>query len=370
MDNDGATEGLVLLDSFTFTQEKFDLRNFRHLPGWKGKCIGDCMSTIGDKVLRVVVFQVAGYIGEVQDWVNNAVAQLREPGAHVGSFTETRIQTQDRHSRIVYAFSSCGFLALSHNASSRDMDLNVHSLEQAVLGFRAAGIIVVVLDSYAFGWSDIAYDVSGRAIAANLDLTDGSMVRVVPTYGVTGSNCANFASFSVKQVAEGIVNDFLTAQAVVCDNKGLRMIVAGDINSYHQPSTDHNGGPSIVRPECLSSHLLSFGFHDTFRHRFPITCAFTHIFQSGGSWLDQISIRPALGLMLPVVSACIIWDWPFKSDHSPVAAAFFTITFQVHKKVERPAQALGAYFSPKLRTKKRAKQIVKKFSSILTSLRN
>ena len=162
----------------------------------------------------------------------------------------------------------------------------------------------------------------------------------------------------------------MTAQAIVCDNKGLHLIVAGGINSYHQPSIDHNGGPSIVRPECLSSHLLSLGFHNTFRHRFPITCAFTHISQSGGSWLDQISIRPALGLMLPVVSACIIWDWPFKSDHSPVAAAFFTITFQVHKKVERPAQALGAYFSPKLRTNKTAPKSVKKFSSRLTRLRN
>ena len=42
--------------------------------------------------------------------------------------------------------------------------------------------------------------------------------------------------------------------------------------------------------------------------------------------------------MLPIVSACIIWDWQFKSDHFPVAADFFTITPQVHDKVERPAQ--------------------------------
>ena len=72
------------------------------------------------------------------------------------------------------------------------MDFALGSLDEAALGPRAAGVIGVVLDSYASGWSDIAYDVSGRAIAANLDLTDGSMVRVVPTYGVTGSNCANF----------------------------------------------------------------------------------------------------------------------------------------------------------------------------------
>ena len=72
------------------------------------------------------------------------------------------------------------------------MDFAIDSLDEVVLGPRTAGVIVVVLDSYASGWLDIVYDVSGRAIAANLDLADGSMVRVVPTYGVTGSNCAIF----------------------------------------------------------------------------------------------------------------------------------------------------------------------------------
>ena len=47
---------------------------------------------------------------------------------------------------------------------------------------------MVVSKNYASGWSDIVYDVSGRAIATNLDLTHGSTVRIVPTYGVTGSN--------------------------------------------------------------------------------------------------------------------------------------------------------------------------------------
>ena len=42
--------------------------------------------------------------------------------------------------------------------------------------------------------------------------------------------------------------------------------------------------------------------------------------------------------MLPIISASVIWDWQFKSDHSPVAANLFTIIHQVHYKVERPAQ--------------------------------
>ena len=60
MDNEGAAEALALLDSFTSTHEPFDLGSFRHLPGWKGKCIGDCIATINDKVLRV-----AGCIDEI-----------------------------------------------------------------------------------------------------------------------------------------------------------------------------------------------------------------------------------------------------------------------------------------------------------------
>ena len=49
MDNDGAAEELALLDSFTSIHGPFDLGSFRHLPGWKGKCIGDCIATINDK---------------------------------------------------------------------------------------------------------------------------------------------------------------------------------------------------------------------------------------------------------------------------------------------------------------------------------
>ena len=153
---------------------------------------------------------------------------------------------------------------------------------------------------------------------------------------MSGSNSANFTSINAKKLAENLLNEFLTDQAIACDRNGWHMIVAGDINSYHQPAIDHNGGPSTVRPECLSSHLLSLGFYDTFRQRFPITIAFTHISVAGGSRLDQIWIRPALGLMLPIVSACIIWEWPFKSDHSPVAADFFTTIPRVHDQDDRP----------------------------------
>ena len=320
---DGTTE-LELLNTISTLHDPFNLGPLCHVPGWNGKCIGDCIATINRKVLRVVAFQAAGRIGEIQAWVNDAVKQIINCGAHLNIFTETRIQIQEMHTSIINAFSSAGYLALSHNTSSKDSDFAPGSPDQAVLGPRAAGVIVAVSKSYASGWSDITYDVSGRSIAANLDLTDGSTVRILPTYGVSGSNSANFTSINAKKLAETLLNEFLTDQAIACDRNEWHMIVAGDINSFHQPAIDHNGGPSTVRPECLSSHLLSPGFYDTFRQRFPTTIAFTHISVSGGSRLDQIWIRPALGLMLPIVSACIILELHFKSDHSPVAADFFT----------------------------------------------
>ena len=130
------------------------------------------------------------------------------------------------------------------------------ALDDAFLGPRAAGVIIVVPDRHASGWTDIAFDPSGKAIAASLDTSDGSTVRVVGAYGVSGANCANFTSFPGKVIAESLLCDFISEQVAFSDKKGIHMVVAGDMNSYQQPFIDHNGGPSVVRPESLSSHLL------------------------------------------------------------------------------------------------------------------
>ena len=212
------------------------------------------------------------------------------------------------------------------------------TLDEAFLGPRAAGVIIVVTERHASGWADIAFDFSGRAIAASLDTSGGSTVRVVGAYGVSGANCTNFTLFSEKVIAESLLCEFISEQVAFSDKKGIHMVVAGDMNSYQQPSIDHNGGPSVVRPECLTSHLLSHGFCDTFRHRFPITPAFTHISKAGGSRLDQIWIRPAPGLSLAIVLACIIWEWESQSDHCPIVADLFSSIPIIHDVVERQRQ--------------------------------
>ena len=55
------------------------------------------------------------------------------------------------------------------------------------------------------------------------------------------------------------------------------MLVAGDMNSYTQPSIDHTGGPANVRANCFAATLTALGFRDTFKERRPDTCGvYTH----------------------------------------------------------------------------------------------
>ena len=119
MDGESVAEGLLLLDNLSDAHDACVLGKYHHVPGWKGMCIGDCAATISDKVLRVVAFQVAGCISEINEWVSDAVLQLLQSGAHVGIFTETRVHTQDRHTRIVNAFKLLVLFAISHNAAPR-----------------------------------------------------------------------------------------------------------------------------------------------------------------------------------------------------------------------------------------------------------
>ena len=197
---------------------------------------------------------------------------------------------------------------------------SVDATDESVFGPRAAGVIVVVSAKHITGWANVALDTCGRSIAASLDAQDGSTVRIIGAYGVSGSNCINFASFPSRVKAESLLNQFISEQVSYCSRNGIHVIVAGDLNSYQRPAIDHYGGPSNIRPGCITSHLSSLGFCDTFRHRHPSVHAFTHISKAGGSRLDQIWIRSATGLPLFISLSCIIWEWDLHSDHFPVVA--------------------------------------------------
>ena len=161
---------------------------------------------------------------------------------------------------------------------------------------------------------------NGSAINANIIFSDDTTVRLNAVYGVRGACSRNFASFVPKNLAEARLNDYITKQSMVCDRNGLRMIVAGDVNSYTQPQLDHIGGSVNVRSCCLAAILFAFGLQDSFRMRHPDKVAFTHISKSGGSRFDQLWIRLAAGATLQVVKATIESKWLSPTDHAPVLA--------------------------------------------------
>ena len=106
----------------------------------------------------------------------------------------------------------------------------------------------MVTAEYAGGWIDINYDTDGRAISANLNLSDDSTVRMTAAYGVSGACCPNFVSFPAKNLAAARLNRYITLQARMCQEKGYHTVVVGDTNSYQQPTINHIGGPSHIRP--------------------------------------------------------------------------------------------------------------------------
>ena len=213
----------------------------RSIRGFHGRCIGDPAASIRSDVLRIIALQVAGMIKDVKAWVSDAVAQLQCAGAHIGVFTESRVQSMDKHHLIVNAFKSKGYLAISHNATAQRTTNRVPRTAtlapsgDSEFGPRSAGVILVVSASYISGWSNVALDLHGRAIAASLDSRDGSTIRIIGVYGVSGASGINFLSFPSKSKAESFLNEFLLQQFKLCEQNGLHTVVAGDLNSYKKP---------------------------------------------------------------------------------------------------------------------------------------
>ena len=116
------------------------------------------------------------------------------------------------------------------------------------------------------------------------------------------------------------------------------MVVAGDTNSYPQPTIDHLGGPSYIKQSWLANTLLSLGSRDTFQERHSTVRAFTHITKSGGSRFDQIWFRSCNGMHLDTVNAKIIWNWQHRTDHTPIICDFLSIILTIVDKRNSSAQ--------------------------------
>ena len=160
--------------------------------------MGDDVSSIGSHVLRIVVIQAAGAIGDFPTWVKKSATQLRAMRAHVGVYTETIIHGGDRHTQVSDLIRDYEFFAIGDNTTSSRFFSPTSTEEDNELGPRAAGAILVVTAKYAGGWTEIAYDTGGRALSANINLSDDSTVRMTAAYGVSGACCPNFSSFPTK----------------------------------------------------------------------------------------------------------------------------------------------------------------------------
>ena len=320
------TTGLDIIDHLCRLDDLPRHFSRRSIRGFHGRCIGDSAASIRSDVLRIIALQLAGRIKDVNAWVSDAVSQLQCSGAHIGVFTESRVQTMDKHHLIVNAFKRKCYFAISHNAAAQRTTIRVPSLAticppcDSEFGPRSAGVILVVSASYISGWSNVALDLHGRAIAASLDSCDGSTIRIIGVYGVSGASGTNFLSFPSKSKAESLLNEFLLQQFKLCEQCGLHAVVAGDLNSYQKPEVDHFGGPSAIRPDCITSCLAAQGFYDSFRQKHLAIVAFTNLSNSGGSRLDQIWTKPAIGLSMSIAGSCIIWEWDSHSDHFPAVA--------------------------------------------------
>ena len=153
LDTDTAT-GLDITD-YLCCPEDLPPQTFRKsIRGFHGRCIGDSAASIRKDALRIIALQVAGRIKDTHAWVSDATSQIKCSGAHIAVFTETRVQTIDKHNLIVNAFKMKGYLAISHNAASQRTTIRVPSPATVdppgdpEFGPRSAGVILVVSASY------------------------------------------------------------------------------------------------------------------------------------------------------------------------------------------------------------------------------
>ncbi|CAE7770376.1 unnamed protein product [Symbiodinium sp. CCMP2592] len=249
-------------------------------------------------------------------WGRFWASSLESLGADVGILSETRLLTPASHAAACRGLLDGGYVALSHNSVRA-----APAVADADLGPSASGVVLALKSKHPTGWYDAAYGPHGRGLAASVDLSASLELRVIALYGVSGSCLPGFTRRDAAVQQETDLNTFVRQQCHMALQRDALLVVAGDLNSIHDPALDVWQGVAAQRDNSLVSTLLDCGLMDTFRVRHPTTKAFTYFSPAGGaSRLDAVLWRPPMSCEVPLLNAAVIWAWSRRIDHDPVVA--------------------------------------------------
>ena len=278
------------------------------LGSFSGKCIGDDMSWKGSLTLRIACVQCGSVGRDRVHWGMWHAQGLSSLGADVGLLSETALHSEPQH-----ASASRGMELASYRAVSHGKPL------QHTTGL-GSGVLLAVHSGYAGNWQNIARDALGRAVAASVISSTGTVVRFVAVYGPVGACLPGFTN-PQQLDAETNLKAFIDSQIDLALSSQTLLIVGGDLNSFCSDQLDRWEGSYTVRPDCLAAHLSNKGLIDTFRLRHPTLRAFTFFSQAASaSRLDALWLLPTPCLEVSVLNAAVVWNWPRRADHAPVLA--------------------------------------------------
>ena len=193
-----------------------------------GCCIDDDIAWKGSAITRCTALQTRGSGGCMRGWGAWWGSVLNGLGTDIGVLSETQIHTDAKHALAISGLAAAGFSAVSHN---RDWDSPAGRarLEQPTdtIGSGAGGVILAVRRSVVAAWDEVRRDADGRALAANLLLADGAVVRVIGVYGPTGACLPSFASSREGLAAEARLVLFVAQESTRAVQQGWHCVVAG-----------------------------------------------------------------------------------------------------------------------------------------------
>ena len=275
------------------------------MPAFQAQCAGDDMSWKGSQVFRVAALQ-AGGVGTVPDfghWWGSSLSQL---GADLGCISEISFSSDQLAPSLLRGFHDAGYTAICHGPSA----------DQCVPS--RVGVALAVRRNAVTTWTDVSRDAIGRCLAGNLHLHNGTLLRVVGVYGITGASLPGFERDRSNLQDEGSIVNFVQAQFNKADQQGIPCLVIGDFNSIASVELDSWHGSHIFRQNCLAARLAVSDSADVFRFRHPDLRAFTYFARTGSaSRLDSIwLLSPSGSVPLETINAAILVNWYRRVDHA------------------------------------------------------